>query len=112
MTHLRRSPEERRRARRQPFVAAVRQEGAAGVALALAQNLGEEGMELRCVAGAGVRAPVSLAFELPDGGALVEVRGAVVWARAEGRFETAGVRFSGLSPRDHDRIVRFLDGKA
>jgi len=53
---------------------------------------------------------VSLAFELPDGGELVKVRGEVVFARQAGPYQTSGVRFETLSPIDHERILRAIDG--
>src|SRR5690242_6716747 len=105
MVERRRSPAERRRARRTEFVAAVRV-GAPGllirgrpdVQLALARDLGEEGIGLRC---AGRRylpcTPMTQSFELPDGGELVEVRGSVVFGRDENGYEETGVRFCDLS---------------
>ena len=55
------------------------------------------------------RTPVSLAFELPDGGDLVQVQGAIVFERAASDgFQTSGVRFLALSPLDHARIQRLL----
>jgi hypothetical protein len=71
MQERRRAPVERRRGRRVPFVAAVAQKVGANVELALAQNLGPTGIELKRAAGSAYlpRTPVSLSFELPDGGA-------------------------------------------
>lgn len=110
--------EDRRRGRRAPFVAAVRQRVGAEIHLALAQNLGETGMELRRIAdGGGLlslapgRGPMTLAFELPDGGELVRVQGAVVFERACGRFQSVGVRFEAISREDRARIARFLDDR-
>ena len=52
---------------------------------------------------------MSLAFELPDGGDLVQVQGAIVFERAASDgFQTSGVRFLALSPLDHARIQRLL----
>jgi hypothetical protein len=102
---------ERRRGRRAPFVAAVRHKVGTDVQLALAQNLGPTGIELKRPAGITYlpRTPVSLAFELPDGGDLVRVQGAVVFERAAGAgYQTCGVRFAQLSPLDHARILRAL----
>jgi hypothetical protein len=101
---------ERRQGQRARFIAAVRHEAGAAVELALAQNLGPAGMELKRPAGQGHRptTPVSLAFELPDGGDLVRVRGAVVFERPTGMYQTSGVRFDAVSPRDRARILRAL----
>jgi hypothetical protein len=111
MWDRRRTPIERREGRRAPFVAAVRHEAETAVELALAQNLGPSGMELKRPAGAALSpsTPVSLSFELPDGGELVRVRGEVVFARQAGMFQTSGVRFDGLSETDHARILRAID---
>jgi len=110
MDDRRKSPVERRAGRRAPFVAAVRHETGAEVQLALAQNIGPTGMELKRPGGGDCRpaTPVSLAFELPDGGDLVRVQGAVVFERAAGPYQTSGVRFDALSPLDHARILRAL----
>jgi PilZ domain len=112
MTDRRRSTPERRERRRAPFVAAVKAVGPE-LSLAQARNLGEEGMELRRATGRELepRTPLHLAFELPDGGGLVEVRGAVVFERAEagGRWQATGVRFRSLSAADRARIARFVD---
>jgi hypothetical protein len=101
---------ERRRGRRAPFVAAVSHKVGAEVQLALAQNLGPTGIELKRPAGRTYlpRTPVSLAFELPDGGDLVRVQGAVVFERAAAGYQTSGVRFLSLSPLDRARILRAL----
>ena len=106
--------QDRRQSRRAPFVAAVRTErGGHSVELALARNLGEDGMEIRRPPGSdfGPGARVSLAFELPDGGHLIELSGAVVSERAEGRFRHAGIRFEGVTPIDRARIARYLDAQ-
>jgi hypothetical protein len=110
MWDRRKAPIERRGGRRAPFVAAVRHEHSAAVELALAQNLGPSGMELKRPAGATLTpcTPVSLAFELPDGGELVRVRGAVVFEREAGPYQTSGVRFEALSSVDHERILRAI----
>ena len=112
MTDRRRTPNERRRAERAPFVAAVRERAGDGPnaweELALARNLGETGMEIRRVRRSEAPTSIMLAFELPDGGAMVEVDAEVVWGRPEGRFETAGVRFGKLSAADRARIARYL----
>jgi hypothetical protein len=111
MQERRRAPVERRRGRRAPFVAAVKHEVGAEVQLALAQNLGPTGIELKRPAGRAYlpRTPVTLAFELPDGGDVVRVQGAVVFERAAGPgYQTTGVRFLALSPLDHARIMRAL----
>jgi hypothetical protein len=112
---------ERRRGRRAPFVAAVRckvggtgPRPTAGVGcndqLALAQNLGPTGIELKRPAGRAYmpRTPVTLAFELPDGGDVVRVQGAIVFERAAGGYQTTGVRFLAMTPLDHARIIRAL----
>jgi hypothetical protein len=118
MNDRRSAPPERRRARRTPFIAAVRHtvcigstDGAATVELALAQNLGPSGIELKRPAGGRAclpRTPVRLAFELPDGGDLVHVEGAIVFERAAGAYQSCGVRFESVSHRDRARILRFL----
>jgi hypothetical protein len=110
MTERRRAPGERRAAGRAPLVAAVRQRVDGDVQLALSQNLGPTGIALRRVPGRAYlpRTPVSMAFALPDGGDLVHVRGAVVFERADGAYQTTGVRFEDLSPLDRARILRFL----
>src|SRR5690242_19899661 len=107
MQERRRAAMERRRGRRAPFVAAVRQKIGAEVQLALAQNLGPTGIELKRPAGRAYlpRTPVSLSFALPDGGDLVRVQGAVVFERAAGAYHTTGVRFLAMSPLDHARII-------
>jgi len=111
MHDRRRAPLERRRGQRAPFVAAVRHKIGAEVQLALAQNLGPTGIELKRPPGRAYlpRTPVSLTFELPDGGDLVRVQGAVVFERAiGGGYQTTGVRFLQLTPLDHARILRAL----
>ena len=117
MTDRRVARLDRRAGRRAPFVAAVRTARPGQrdqVQLALARNLGEDGMELcRAPSGDwGARTRVALAFELPDGGEIVEVRGAVVFERAEGRWRSTGVRFEGISAVDRARIARYLDAIA
>jgi PilZ domain len=110
MQERRRAAVERRRGRRAPFVAAVRHKVGAEVQLALAQNLGPTGIELKRPAGRAYlpRTPVSLSFALPDGGDLVRVQGAIVFERAANGYHTTGVRFLAMSPLDHARIVRAL----
>lgn len=110
MFDRRRNSTERRCGRRARFVAAVRQDVNGKTELALAQNLGSAGIELKRPAGQGYqpRTPVSLAFELPDGGELVEVEGTIVFERADHGFAKSGVRFSALSPLDEARIHRLL----
>jgi hypothetical protein len=109
MIERRRSSRERRRSLRAPLVAAVRERVGGEVRLALAQNLGERGIALRRVAGTcRLATPMALAFELPDGGGLVNVRGAVVFERADGGYLSTGVRFEDLTPLDHARIVSYL----
>jgi hypothetical protein len=104
---------DRRRARRAPFVASVLKKAGGEVTLALAQDLGESGIQLRQVAGPTYlpRTTVTLAFELPDGGELIRVRGAVVFERADGSWQTMGVRFEAISHGDRQRIARYLDAK-
>lgn len=110
MHDRRRAPVERRGGRRAPFVAAVRHEVGGRTELALAQNLGPTGIELKRPAGKSYlpRTPVSLSFALPDGGDLVNVQGAIVFERSAGGYRTCGVRFLALSPLDHARIQRAL----
>jgi len=113
MVERRRLPaiNDRRRARRVPFVASVLKQVGEERTLALAQDLGDGGIQLRRVAGPiySPRTPVSLAFELPDGGELIRVSGAVVFERAEGSWHTVGVRFCDISLFDRQRIARWLD---
>jgi hypothetical protein len=113
MVERRRLPDlgDRRRTRRVPFVASVLKKVGAETTLALAQDLGDGGIQLRSVAGPVYlpRTPVSLSFELPDGGELIRVRGAVVFERAEGSWQTVGVRFEAISLADRQRIARYLD---
>jgi len=102
---------ERRRGRRAPFVAAVKHKVGADVQLALAQNLGPTGIELKRPAGKTYmpRTPVTLAFELPDGGEVLRVQGAIVFERAAtAGYQTTGVRFLAMTPLDHARIIRAL----
>src|SRR5262249_5719176 len=102
---------ERRRGRRAPFVAAVKHKVGGEVQLALAQNLGPTGIELKRPAGRAYmpRTPVTLAFELPDGGDVVRVQGAIVFERASTPgYQTTGVRFLAMTPLDHARIIRAM----
>jgi hypothetical protein len=111
MTDRRSAPLERRRGRRAPFVAAVRHIVHGDVELALAQNLGPTGIKLKRPSGGHAclpRTPVRLAFELPDGGDLVHVEGAIVFDRAAGAYQSCGIRFEAVSHRDRARILRFL----
>jgi len=112
MMERRLAQRERRERGRVAFVAAV----AIGPErqLAQARNLGEHGMELVRAPGAGLPgAPIHLAFELPDGGAMVVARGAVVFERADGsgRWQATGVRFIAIAARDRARIARFVDAR-
>ncbi len=106
-------PKERRHSRRAPFVASVKQRVGAETQLALAQDLGELGMQLRRLPGRSYlpKTPVLLTFELPDGGELICVRGAICFERADGNWQTTGVRFDAISLADRARIARFLDTK-
>ena len=108
MVDRRRPVGERRRSRRAPFVASVRERFGGRTQLALAQNLGEQGMELRRPGEATDPVPLELDFELPDGGGLIRVRGTVTFERSDGRYHHAGVRFGALSSADRARIVRYL----
>ena len=110
MLERRSAPLERRGARRVPFVAAVRHKVGFEVQLALAQDLGPDGLKLKRPAGRAYlpRTPVSLTFALPDGGDLVRARGAIIFERASGAYQTCGVRFTELSPLDHARIRRLV----
>ena len=113
MDERRKSPAERRRARRAPFVASVSQRIGEETDLALAQDLGESGMQLRRLPGRAYlpQTPIVLAFELPDGGDLIQVRGAVVFERADGNYRHTGVRFEAISLGDRARIAHYLDTK-
>jgi PilZ domain len=110
MFDRRSSPRDRRRAARAPLVAAVRQRIGSEVQLALAQDVGPTGMRLRRVRGRAYlpSTPVSMAFELPDGGGVVRVRGEVVFERADGSYQMTGVRFQDLAPFDYARILRYI----
>src|SRR5262245_3170934 len=102
MPDRRRTTGQRRRGQRAPFVAAVRQKVGSEVGLALAQNIGPTGIELKRPPGRALlpRTAMSLAFELPDGGPMVSVQGAVVFERAAGSYSTTGVHFETLTPLD------------
>ena len=111
MTDRRRSSCDRRRDERVALVAAVKQRVGGEVHLALAQDLGTQGIALKRVGGRALspRTPLTMTFELPDGGAPVRVRGAVVSERSDGSWQRTGVRFDDLSPLDHARIVRLIE---
>jgi hypothetical protein len=110
MTDRRRVASERRSVRRAPFVASVRQRVGTETQLALAQNLGERGMELRRRPGRAYRprTPIQLAFELPDGGDLVRVRAIVTFDRFDGCWQATGVRFVAMSDVDWKRIRDYV----
>jgi hypothetical protein len=110
MMDRRRSSCDRRRDERVSLVTAVKQRIGGEVQLALAQDVGTRGIALRRVGGGALppRTPVAMTFELPDGGAPVRVRGAVVSERADGTWQRTGVRFDDLSPLDLARIVRLI----
>jgi hypothetical protein len=110
MMDRRRSSRERRGGERAPLVAAVRQRVGGDVQLALTQNVSETGVRLKRVRGRALlpRTPMTVSFELPDGGGVLSVRGAVVFERAEGAYQATGVRFEDLSPLDYARIARFV----
>lgn len=86
--------------------------------LAQAANLGLTGMKVcRCADASEPtlpeRTPLQVAFELPDGGTLVEVSAEVVFDRPQGRdprFRATGLRFGTLSPDIDARLRRFLKG--
>jgi len=110
MQDRRRTPRERRSTRRIPFVTSVHHIEGEALGLALAQDLGEEGMKLRCLPNPEpTGAPVKLAFELPDGGELLRVEGAVVFERTDGAYRQTGVRFLSLSSQDRSRIAAYLE---
>jgi hypothetical protein len=110
MLERRSAPVERRHGRRVPFVAAVRHKVGFEVQLALAQDLSPDGLKLKRPAGRAYqpRTTVWLTFALPDGGELINARGAIIFERTAGGYQTAGVRFTELSPLDHARILRLL----
>jgi hypothetical protein len=113
MVERRRSPAERRSGQRVSFVASVLKRVEGETSLALAQDLCEDGMQLRRRADRAYlpSTTMNLAFELPDGGDLIRVEGAVVFERADGSWRTTGIRFAAISLADRARIARFLDGK-
>jgi hypothetical protein len=108
MVERRSASPDRRREARAPLVASVRQRVGSEVQLSLAQDVATTGIRLKQVPGRTLRLceQVSMAFELPDGGELVRVQGAVVFQRADDQM--TGVRFEDLSPLDHARIVRYI----
>ena len=110
MTERRRAVSERRSVGRMPFVASVRSMVGSETQLALAQNLGEHGMELRRRPGRPYqpRTPLVLVFELPDGGDLIKVRGVVSFERFDGAWQATGVRFVAMSEHDWQRIKAFV----
>jgi hypothetical protein len=111
MTDRRCAVSERRSVRRASFVASVRQEVGDETQLALAQNLGERGMELRRRPGRAYqpRTLMLLVFELPDGGELVRVRACVSYERCDGEWQATGVRFLAASEEDWRRIRDYVE---
>ncbi len=115
----RQAASDRRGTGRLPFVASVRHQVVPGperVALGLSANLGLTGMKvMRPAAGEPdlpSHTPLHLAFELPDGGDLVEVAALVVFDRPrseDSRFRVTGLRFARLVPQVETRIQAFLD---
>lgn len=106
---------DRRNTGRYPFVAAVRHEAQTfGVGLWQAANLGLWGMKVVRVSGAGEsalaeRTAMQVAFELPDGGSLVELLAEVVFDRPrDDRYRVMGLRFSSLPPEVEGRLRAFL----
>jgi hypothetical protein len=99
---------DRRTAPRVPFVAAVRHDDPGPMQLAIAEDLGPTGMRLRRVD--AERGPCRLAFDLSDGGALVEVDGEIVFDGPAGvrDHQRVGVRFLRVSSDDAARIARFV----
>src|SRR5690242_19148281 len=92
----RRRAADRRGAERIPFIASVREQIGQQVHLALAQNLGERGMKLwrpRGLARYSTNTPVELCFALPDEDELVYASGVIVFERAEGAYQSTGIRF-------------------
>lgn len=83
--------------------------------LGQAANLGRCGMQLHRCRGEGEAplpqdTPLSVSFELPDGGALVTVAAQLVFERAQdGRTFSAGLRFCDLDPALQQRLERYLD---
>lgn len=110
---------DRRNTGRYPFVAAVRHQAQAfGVGLAQAANLGLLGMKVVRVSGEGEpalveRTPMHVAFELPDGGSLVELLAEVVFDRPrDERHRVMGLRFASLAPEVEGRLRAFLLSQA
>jgi hypothetical protein len=114
MVDRRRTSRERRGGTRCEFVASVHQQVGEHRSLALAQNLGEHGMELRRRADSWLdpSAKLELTFELPDGGDAVQLHGRVVFEHSEGAYHRIGIRFSGVSAQARARIQRYLRGVA
>jgi hypothetical protein len=108
----RRTPRERRGARRAPFVAAVRSSPSTTRAereeLALAVDLSERGMRLRRLLDAPAQGLVQLEFELPDGGAPILATGRLLGGDAHGSYRMSGVRFIDLDGDEAARIARYV----
>jgi uncharacterized protein (TIGR02266 family) len=89
----------------------ARRDGAA--AREYATNLSPGGICLHARTRLEVGEGVAVAFELPDAGRRVEVRGRVTWREEEdpaarARFREAGIRFEVIDESDRERILRFV----
>jgi PilZ domain len=105
----RRTPRERRNARRAPFVASVRSSAnATREELALAVDLSETGMRLRRVGDAPNAGLIHLEFELPDGGAPILASGRLLFDADDGSYRMTGVRFIGLDEEEAARIASYV----
>lgn len=99
-------------------MAAVRSATDEAVELALAIDLSRSGMRLRRVLdprthraepAPAVEGPmVHLEFELPDGGAPLQVAARLLFERSDGSFRAAGVRFVELGIDDELRIASYI----
>ena len=108
---------ERRETDRRPFVAAVRHEPASGrMHLGQAANLGLSGMQVRrrvhtAEPALAARAPVAVAFALPDGGELLRLQAEVVFDEPQGGAQyVTGLRFADPSAEVKARLRSFLTG--
>ena len=101
---------ERRRAARIPFIAAVKQRVGDELRLGLVLNIGLGGLGLRSAPGEllPARTTIQLAFDLPDGGELVQIAGTVMFSKEYGAFATSGIKFENITPAIRRRIKAMI----